>query len=137
MIEHRKQYDIIQCFGLYLFVPPALVMRMLFGKKVIARLECSGRYGDFWRIKQLSYGKMVVASAKMLDAIIYISKEIERELLANGFPAGKLKHITNCVDVRQFIPADDLREESGNEICFVGRLEEQKGLKYLIKAVVC
>ena len=46
LLTHRKEYDIIQCFGLYLFIPPALLMRYLYGKKVVARLECSGRFGD-------------------------------------------------------------------------------------------
>lgn len=135
LIAHRKRYDIIQCFGLYLFIPPALVMRYLFGKKVIARLECSGRFGDFWRMEQLRYGKLVMASAKLLNAVIFISKEIEEELLANGFPAGMLMHVTNCVDVRQFIPADNRKAASAKEICFVGRLEQQKGLEYLIRAI--
>ena len=50
LLQYRKRYDIIQCFGLYLFIAPALIMKYLFGKKVIARLECAGHYGDFWRI---------------------------------------------------------------------------------------
>ena len=135
LLQYRKRYDIIQCFGLYLFIPPALIMKYLFGKKVIARLECAGHYGDFWRINQLRWRKLVMGSAKRLDKIIYISKEIQKELLANNFPVKKLVHITNSVNVDRFKPPDNHKDKRSKAICFVGRLEEQKGLGYLIRAM--
>ena len=135
LIKHRKRYDIIQCFGLYLFIPSALVMKYLFRKKVIARLECSGRFGDFWRIKQLRWGNLVLACSKRCDAILYISQDIQEELISHNYPSEKLVHITNSVDVEQFKPADTSNEKESKSICFVGRLEEQKGLEYLVKAL--
>ena len=135
LIKHRKRYDIIQCFGLYLFIPSALVMKYLFRKKVIARLECSGRFGDFWRIKQLRWGKLVLACSKRCDTIIYISQDIREELIAHNYPREKLVHITNSVDSDQFKPDDRSDDKESKRICFVGRLEEQKGLEYLVKAL--
>lgn len=135
LLQYRKRYDIIQCFGLYLFIAPALIMKYLFGKKVIARLECAGHYGDFWRINQLRWRNLVMGSAKRLDNIIYISKDIQEELLANNFPAKKLVHITNSVNVDRFKPPDNHKDKRSKAICFVGRLEEQKGLDYLIRAM--
>jgi len=136
LFNNRKNFNVIQCFGLYLYIPPALIMKYLFGKKVIARLECAGHYGDFWRINQLRWRTFVMGSAKRLDNIITISTDIEEELVANNFPAKKLVHIANSVNVDQFKPSDNhTKDKPSKAICFVGRLEEQKGLDYLIRAM--
>ena len=135
LIKHRSKYDIIQCFGLYLFIPPAFLMKYLFGKKIVSRLECSGRFGDFWRIKQLKLKKLLMSSSKCLDKIIFISKDIKKELIENQFPSEKLVHIPNSVDVNYFKMPQDLQNKNSKNICFVGRLEEQKGVEYLIKAM--
>jgi len=135
LLKHRKKYDIIQCFGLYLFIPPVLLMKYLFRKRVVSRLECSGRFGDFWRITQLKWKKLVMASSRRLDKIIFISSDIKRELIENQFPVERLVHISNSVDVDQFKPPEGPEDRNLKTICFVGRLEEQKGLEYLIKAM--
>lgn len=135
LLKHRGKYDIIQCFGLYLFVPPALLMKYLFGKRVVSRLECSGRFGDFWRIKQLKWKKLVVASSRRIDKIIFISSDIKKELIENQFPIDKLVHISNGVEVDRFRPPEVHERYNLKNVCFVGRLEEQKGVEYLIKSM--
>lgn len=135
LLKYRKKFDIIQCFGLYLFIPPTIIMKYLFGKRVVSRLECSGRFGDFWRIKQLRLKKLVVRSSRRLDKIIFISGDIRRELIESKFPIEKLVHIPNSVDVNRFTPSEGYENRNTKNICFVGRLEEQKGVKYLIEAM--
>lgn len=135
LLKHRKAFDIIQCFGLYLFIPPALLMKYLFGKRVVARLECSGRFGDFWRIAQLKWKKLVMASSRRLDKIIFISSDIRKELIENQYPLEKLVYIANSVDTDRFKPPEKHENLGSNDFLFVGRLDEQKGLDYLIKAM--
>lgn len=135
LLKRRKEFDIIQCFGLYLFIPPALLMKYLFRKRVVSRLECSGKFGDFWRISQLRWKKLIMVSSRRLDRIIFISSDIKKELIENKFPLEKLIYIPNSVDVNRFRPPEGNKKEKSKNICFVGRLEEQKGLEYLIKAV--
>ena len=136
LLKHRKRIDIIQCFGLYLFIPPALLMKYLFSKKVVSRLECSGHFGDFWRITQLKWKKLIMASSRRLDKIIFISSDIRMELIENQYPLERLVCIANSVDAERFKPPEKHENRDSINILFVGRLDEQKGLDYLIKAMV-
>lgn len=135
LLKHRKKFDVIQCFGLYLFTPPALLIKYLFGKRVVSRVLCSGQFGDLWRIKQLQWKKLVIASSKRLDRIIFISNDIKKELIENQFPIEKLVYISNGVNVDRFKPPEGDEHRSAKNVCFVGRLEKQKGVEYLLEAI--
>jgi len=134
LIKHRRSFEVISCFGLFLFIPPAVVMRYLYKKKVVVRLMCSGNFGDFAGIEPLKVKRLITAAAKHCDRIVYISHDIKKELQANHFPDEKLVYIPNGVDVDLFVP---LIKASGGDvanICFVGRIEIQKGLDHLLRA---
>jgi glycosyltransferase involved in cell wall biosynthesis len=130
LVRYRREYEIIQCIGLFLFVPPAMLMRYLFKKKVVLRLMCSGPYGDFANIEGLTFKNLIIASAMHADRIIYMSADMREELLQNGFAEEKLICIPNGVDTERYIPS----VAPGTHVCFVGRLEAQKGPGYLIRA---
>ena len=134
LMKHRRSFEVISCFGLFLFIPPAVVMRYLYKKKVVVRLMCSGNFGDFAGIEPLKVKRLITAAAKHCDRIVYISHDIKKELQANHFPDEKLVYIPNGVDVDLFVP---LIKASGGDvanICFVGRIEIQKGLDHLLRA---
>ena len=135
LIKHRKKYDIIQCFGLYLFILPAVLIKYLYRKKVIARIEGPGSFGDFHRIKQLKSGRLILISARGLDKIIAVSRDIYQEIMRNGFPEQSIVNIPNSVDVDLFQPRKDYGKRRLGKITFVGRLGEEKGLEYLIQAM--
>ena len=130
LVRYRREYEIIQCFGLFLFLPPAMLMRYLFKKKVVLRLMCSGPYGDFANIERLTFKNLIIASAMHADRIIYMSADMREELLQNRFAEDKLTCIPNGVDTERYVPA----AAPGTHVCFVGRLEAQKGPGYLIRA---
>jgi len=135
LIKHRNEFDIIQCFGLFVFVPPVLLIKAFFGKRAVVRLLCSGHYGDFQGIKQLKIRSLITASSKRFDRIIFISNDIHKELIDNKFPPEKLHYIPNCVDTNKFRPLEKQDGYNVKNICFVGRLDAQKGLEDLIKAM--
>jgi glycosyltransferase involved in cell wall biosynthesis len=135
LIKNRGRFDIIQCFGLFLFIPSAVLMKYLYKKKVVVRLMCSGDFGDFAGIKQLTFKRLIVVAAKRCDRIIYLSRDIKYELLEHHFPPEKLVCIPNGVDVERFAPIKRSEPRGSKNICFVGRIEPQKGLEFLIKAM--
>ena len=135
LLRHLRQYDIIQCFGLYLFIPPVALIRSLFKKRVIARIEGPGASGDFSRIRKLSCGNLILSSTKVLDRIISVSGEISHELRENGIPDQSVVSIPNSVDVVHFQPGENGRTRKMRSICFIGRLADEKGVHYLIRAM--
>lgn len=135
LIKNRGRFDIIQCFGLFLFVPPAVLMKYFYDKKVVLRLLCSGKCGDFAGIKKLIFKRLIVATAKRCDKIIYLSHDIKYELLEHHFSPEKLVYIPNGVDVKRFLPINRSEQRASKNICFVGRIEAQKGLDYLMRAM--
>jgi glycosyltransferase involved in cell wall biosynthesis len=135
LFSNRKKFDVVQCYGLYLFIPPAVLIKYVCRKKVVARIEGPGRFGDFHRIRQLKCGALILASARRLDKIIAVSRDIYREIVHNDFPEKSIVNVPNSVDVDLFQPGKDRGKRRLGRITFVGRLEEEKGLEYLMQAL--
>lgn len=135
LFRHRRQFDVICCFGLYLFTAPAVLFSRIFGKRVFFRLECAGEFGDFKSIAQLKLGNLILRCASWADGIIAISSEIEQELMSNEFPARKIHRIPNCVDTSMFFPRSAAQNDAAPIISYVGRLSRQKGLDTLVNAI--
>jgi len=135
LMKHRRRFDLIFCFGLFLFIPPAVLMKYMYKKKVVVRLMCSGDFGDFAGIKPLKVKRLITAAAKRCDKIVYISQDIKKELQVNHFPSENLVNIPNGVDVERFAPLKGADHQASKNICFVGRIEAQKGLDSLMEAM--
>ncbi|MBN2105978.1 MAG: glycosyltransferase family 4 protein [Deltaproteobacteria bacterium] len=133
--KHRKSFDTILCFGMYLYAVPAVLFGFCSGKKVLLRLECGGAYGDFQRMAPLKFRKLIIWSSKRAHRILAISSEIEHELLLHGFPQKKIQRISNSVDIRRFAPCDYQKEKTMPVISCIGRLEKQKGIDLLLNAL--
>jgi glycosyltransferase involved in cell wall biosynthesis len=130
-----RDYDIIQCFGLYLFIPPVILVKYIFKKKVIARVEGSGVYGDFHRIKQLRCGRFILACARRLDRIIAIAHHMGAEMAGEGFLWENIISIPNSVDQKRYRPEKKQDGLEMRRVCYVGRLAEEKGLFCLVDAM--
>jgi glycosyltransferase involved in cell wall biosynthesis len=135
LVRHIREYDIIQCFGLYLFIPPVALIKYLFNKRAVARIEGPGSSGDFHRIAKLKFGNLILKSTRMFDHIISISADICREIKDNDIPDKSVVSIPNSVDVHHFQPGENGRKGKVRSICFIGRLADEKGLPHLIRAL--
>jgi glycosyltransferase involved in cell wall biosynthesis len=135
LLWNIRNYDIIHCFGLYLFIPPVVLVKYLFGKKVIGRIEGAGFYGDFHRIKQLACRRLIIACARRSDRTIAIARHMTAGIEAEGFPGRNIAFIPNSVDPEHYKPDASRDGIERRRICFVGRLAEEKGLLCLVRAM--
>lgn len=80
-------------------------------------------------------------SHRLVDVEVCVSNGVRDYLGAGGFPRDKLRVIPNGVDVDRFGPRDpELKESLAIApdvplITTIGRLHEQKGISYLLRAV--
>lgn len=135
MIRKRNEFDVVQCYGLFYHTPASVIMRYIYKKKVITRLECAGEKGDLGRIKKIKYGFLIELSWKKGDKIVAISREIYNDLINCGVHKDKIVYIPNSVDTEYYTPSILKTWDSPMNILFVGRLTEQKGVDTLLRAM--
>ena len=46
MVTRRNEYDVVQCFGIFYHTTAVVIMKYLYKKKVINRIECAGEKGN-------------------------------------------------------------------------------------------
>lgn len=93
---------------------------------------------DDWKKKQhnLYYRKYVKNKSKLIntfDHFIAISYFVKSKMILQGFPENKISVHYIGIDTETFSPVIDAKRES--LILFVGRLTQQKGCDYLIRAM--
>lgn len=97
-----------------------------------------------WR-RRLRISERRLALISRLNAVIAISRDIERALLELKVPEEKIVYIPGCVDPSRFRPADSVKERRsfkdkwglGDDpvIVFVGELTERKGVHLILQAL--
>ncbi|MBW1816712.1 MAG: glycosyltransferase [Deltaproteobacteria bacterium] len=74
------------------------------------------------------------ATFKKFDKIIAVSRGLEKAMLELGVHRKKIVFLPNGVDVESFTPSN--QPASKNNILWIGRMTEEKGLAYMIEAMV-
>ena len=116
-------------------------MAKRFKKKVIMKLTDSFCFEVLRRyFLHKLYLKMLRNS---VDIFICINSEIREKLLELGFPADKLKSISNGIDLNRFPQADRQKMNEFKRqlslpikemVCFIGSLRHKRGLDTLLEA---
>ena len=157
LVRHRGQHDVVCCIDYRGIGCAALLARTVSGRAVVFQAQTSGvlsaanadavleRLGigpGAWLGRTMK--SAVTRLYRRADAFACISREIERETLAAGVPAGRVRFLPNPVDMTQFKPASpserqETRRRFGVEdlrlVCvFAGRLSREKGLMDLLAA---
>ncbi|WP_165227368.1 glycosyltransferase [Aquisphaera insulae] len=104
------------------------------GFPVVVRPEGAGATGDLAWQSWGRFGRRIGARCKHADAIVAISREIDRELRLAGFDPAKIHPLPNGVP----IPAEPWQKradwKAAPRAAYVGRLAPEKGLDTLVAA---
>ena len=133
LYKKRKDYDIIHCHiiqGFHTIV--SILFKYIFKKKVIAKMSSSGETSDFTLLKEVKFGRLFLRCIRNVDAIISVCKKSTEEILESGFPKDILIEIPNGVDTHKFFKDVQRERKNQNNIIYVGRLDNYKGVNYLL-----
>ena len=102
------------------------------GIPLLLRPEGAGHTGDMAWQKRHWMGRLVRRACRRAEAIVALSPTIRQELLAEGYPEGRIHNIANGVAIPEqaWVPPGQAHPTG----IFVGRLAEEKGLDTLIQA---
>lgn len=94
---------------------------------VVCKFACSGEHGDF-----AVMGKAGLEAIRLVDRYVCMTDALKEEALAHGLDAQRILCIPNGVDLGRFsLPR---REEKGL-VLFLGRLNRQKRVDVLLRAI--
>lgn len=135
--KNRKKIDIIHSHMAFGHAFIAAIFAKWFGKKSILKIACAGEIGDLSLLSTFKYGKHAIEILKITDAVVAISSEVKRELIAYGFPEKSIHLIPNGVDTDEFRRKSPyvLPQETPFKFIQVGRRTPQKGLDIIFDAI--
>jgi len=132
MRKLRDHYDIVHVHQYSWFSLFSILTAKLLGKKTLAKMSNIGKQG-IPGIKARATGWLQLKILFLVDGIVAMSNESVRELTAASFPRNRILTVPN--GVRLPTTETDSQEDSREcRVVFMGRLVEQKGLRYLLKA---
>lgn len=138
----RRQVDVLHAHHLLSPTTTAVLAKLTTGRPVVVTVHGSGSDIGMLRSSPLG-GARLRAFARLVDAFVAISDEIEQELLKTGVPPDRIARIPNGVDTERFRPVDaeqararrqELGLGAGPTAVYVGRLEPIKGVDVLVDA---
>lgn len=140
LILKSQSIDLLHTHG-YLADIIGLVVAKSLGTPIVS--TCHGFV--FKSVKLRLYFKIDLFALRYFNGIIAVSNNIRHFLLANGIKSSTIEVIPNAVDISMCNcsaqPNQDLvdsiipRDTSDLILGYVGRISEEKGVKYLIEAV--
>ncbi len=140
--RERRNYEVAYFLMQGLQLLTGLPVAALLGKPIVMKFSCSNlvaqMMGSFAGRTEVRFLKW------WADRILVLNPGMRREALEAGFAAGKVGWMPNPVDVQYFqpVPAEEKRrkrralgvDEDAGLVVYVGRLDEQKKLPWMLEA---
>ena len=134
LYKKRNEYSIIHCHILQEYQTfVALIVKLLFNKKVIAKMSSSGLTSDVKLMKRTLAGRVTIRLMRNADRIVSLCSQATSELLREDMPADRVEQIANGVDTCRFTISTKSRNNQ-KMITFIGRLDGYKGVNCLLEA---
>ncbi len=136
-------YDAMRAYGrpamLFQMHPHPSTMRRLLNEELALHPDCADSLGQEWELSLPEEDfRHLVAEPEMATHFLAASSFTKQSLVENGANPNAIKVIPYGVDLQRFHPAH-LRSAtlpgSKLQLLFVGRINQRKGVKYLLEAL--
>jgi len=133
LFRRRNSYDIIHCHLLGFHSAIAVVLKWLFKKKTCSLVGATGPISEFVQLRNGLWGDLLLKIIVRSDRVITLCSQSNAEALTAGFSDFQIVQIPNGVDADYFKPVA-IEKRAGNRVVFIGRLDQWKGVDFLIQA---
>jgi glycosyltransferase involved in cell wall biosynthesis len=144
LFRYGRRYDVFHCHQALSPTTIGVLGKILWRKKVITKIACTGDYGDISEMRRFPFLSLRKQILKKVDTFVSLNPLTERELTNLGLREFKLVDLPNGVDLKTFASVSEstkfnLRNKlglslRGSLVIFVGRLAPQKGIETLLYA---
>lgn len=123
LFKNRRHIDVLQCMMVYPTGPVGYLLARIAGLPYFAWV----RGGDFYFMKEVAWKRFLLERVFRDTLVLVQTPRIKSDVLAE-FPEATLEVLGNGVEIPD-------QTANGDQIVFVGRLAEQKGVDVLIEAL--
>ena len=134
-------YDAISEFGrpamLFQMHPHPATIRKILREELAAHPDCASSLEQEWELAlpEEDY-RHLVEEPRMASHLLVASTFTKNSLIEHGTPAEHITVVPYGVDLKRFHPAtNDQRTGGPLRLLFVGRINQRKGIKYLLEAL--
>jgi glycosyltransferase involved in cell wall biosynthesis len=141
LIKMRHQYNIVHAFQVGYSSAAAISLGTLLRKKTVLNLSGGGNGGDIHRHRRTPWGIMFLILCRFATRIVVLNRQMTKELRTIFYNDDFMVPIPNGVDLNTYRKNNDCRTLKstlgiGEEkiILYTGRLSQEKGVDFLIRA---
>jgi hypothetical protein len=135
-------YEAFKAYGqpgmLFQLHPHPASMRRILSEELAAHPDCASSLRQEWELSLPEEDfQHLVRETSMASSFLVASSFTKSTLIENGAPAAAVKVVPYGVDIARFRPAPQLRSNDKGKmrLLFVGRINQRKGIKYLLEAL--
>ena len=134
-------YDAISAYGrpamLFQMHPHPATIRNILREELAAHPDCASSLEQEWELAlpEEDY-RHLVEEPRMASCLLVASTFTKNSLIEHGTPAEHITVVPYGVDLERFHPAANEQRTGGPlRLLFVGRINQRKGIKYLLEAL--